>query len=206
MGCRGARHLADRWRNDPAHRVGHSRDRHHRRRGGPVSATRTVTGLTVGREYTASVWVNPDSSTGVTDLTLGVTGIGTATPVAPGTGYQQLTYEFTATATSHDLVVGYEAADDVGSLLMWDDVTVTEDAWVETTVAARARSRTVWCGRSRVGSCRTPSPTPLRRLRRRRRTRSMLRVVSTTAVIPHHTLTYGYGTASCGIHCGGEER
>jgi hypothetical protein len=104
--------------------------------GGAVSASRTVAGLTVGRAYTATVWVNPAASTGVTALTLGAAGVGASTPVPPGTGYQQLTYGFTATAASHTIVVGYTAATDVGSTLVWDDVSLTQDAWVETTVAA----------------------------------------------------------------------
>jgi large repetitive protein len=171
--------------------------------GGPVSATRTVSGLTAGRDYTASVWANPDTSTGVTDLTFGVTGIGTATPVAPGTGYQQLTYEFTATATSHELVIGYEASGDVGSLLIWDDVTVTQDAWVETTVTASTVTDAVV--RSQSG-----------RIMQNTLTDSASPVAETstytfdvagrlvTAVIPHHTLTYGYGTASCGVAAAGK--
>lgn len=82
------------------------------------------------------MWVNADTASGVSDLTLGVTGVGSATPVAPGTGYQQLSFEFRATAASHDLQVGYQATDDTGSLVVWDDVTLTQDAWVETTTAA----------------------------------------------------------------------
>jgi RHS repeat-associated protein len=165
--------------------------------GGTVAATRTVTGLTVGRQYTASVWVNADTATGVTDLTLGVTGVGASTPAAPGSGYQQLTYGFTATATSHDLVVGYTAADDTGSHLFWDDVTLTQDAWVESTVTASTVEDAVV--RSQSGRILQNTLTD---------SASALPETSTyqfdaagrltTAVIPHHTLSYGYGTASCG--------
>ncbi|MEO5535338.1 MAG: PA14 domain-containing protein [Pseudolysinimonas sp.] len=163
--------------------------------GGPVTATRTVTGLTVGRSYTASAWVNPNTSTGVTGLSLGVTGVGTSTPVAPGVGYQQLTYAFTATATSHVLTVGYTAADDVGSLLVWDDVTLTQDAWVETVTAASTVSDGVV--RSQSG-----------RIIQNTLTDSTAAAPETStytfdtagrlvqASIPHHTLTYGFGTTS----------
>lgn len=168
--------------------------------GGAVSATRTVTGLTVGREYSVSVWVNPDSSSGVTDLTLGVVGIGASAAVAPGTGYQQLTYEFTATATSHDLVIGYEAVDDAGSTLIWDDVTVVEDAWVETLVAGSTVTDQVV--RSQSGRIMQNTLTD---------TSSAAAEVSTysfdaagrlvSAVIPHHILTYGYdSTGGCGVN------
>jgi hypothetical protein len=47
-----------------------------------------------------------------------------------------LTYGFTATAASRDLVVSYTAADDAGSHVIWDDVTLIHDAWVENTVTA----------------------------------------------------------------------
>lgn len=171
--------------------------------GGAVTATRTVTGLTAGREYTASVWVNPDTSSAVADLTLGVDGVGASTPVAPGVGYQQLTYQFTAMAASHDLTVGYVAADDVGSLLVWDDVSVTEDAWLETTVAAstvqdavvrsqsgRILQNTLTDSASAAAETSTYSFDAAGRL--------------TTAVIPHHTLSYGYGTAACGNTAAGK--
>jgi RHS repeat-associated protein len=167
--------------------------------GGQVSATRTVSGLTVGREYTAVMWVNADTASGVTDLTLGITGIGASTPVAPASGWQQIAYEFTATASSHDLLAAYEAADDVGSLVVWDDVTLTQDAW-ETLVEASTVSDSV---------IRSQSGRIVRNTLTDTNPAAPATEVSTysfdaagrlvTAVIPHHTLTYGYGTAACGV-------
>lgn len=162
--------------------------------GGPVSASRAVSGLAVGREYTASVWVNADTASGVTDLTLGVTGIGASAPVAPGSGWQQLTYEFTATATSHDLVVGYAATDDVGSLVVWDDVSLLRDAWVESVastvsdVVVRSQSGRI------VQNTLTDSLSDPESEVSRYSFDAAGRL--TSAVIPHHTLTYGFGAAN----------
>jgi RHS repeat-associated protein len=167
--------------------------------GGAVTASRTVTGLTVDREYTATIWVNPDTATGVSDLTLGVAGIGTATPAAPGTGYQQLSYEFTATATSHDLQVGYQATDDTGSLLVWDDVTLTQDAWVETvpsTVSdAVVRSQS---GRIMQNTLIDSDPAAPATEVSTYSFDAAGRLVE--AVIPHHTLSYDYTSAACGVN------
>jgi RHS repeat-associated protein len=166
--------------------------------GDAVAATRTITGLTVGRAYSASVWVNADTAAGVTDFTLGVSGIGSSTPVTAGSGYQQLTYAFTATATSHDLVLSYTAADDAGSHAIWDDVTVTQDAWVESTVTASTVEDAVVRSQSGriVQNTLTDSTSALPET-------STYKFDAagrlTTAVIPHHTLSYGYGTASCGV-------
>ena len=104
--------------------------------GGAVSAVRTVDELTVGRDYTLTAWVNGDASTGVSDVTVGVAGIGTSTPATLLAGYSELTYTFTATATSHELTLQYDAADDVGSTLHWDDVSLVQDAWVQTLAEA----------------------------------------------------------------------
>ena len=169
--------------------------------GGEVTATRTVTGLTVGREYTATVWVNADTAAGVSDLTLGVTGVGTATPVAPGTGYLQLTYEFTATATSHDLQAGYQATDDTGSLLVWDDVTLTQDAWVETTTAPSTVSDQVvrsQSGRIMQNTLTDTDPAAPATEVSAYSFDAAGRLV--TAVIPHHTLSYDYTSAACGVN------
>jgi len=167
--------------------------------GATVSASRSITGLMVGREYTATVWVNGDVSTGVSDLTLGVAGIGAVTPAAVGSGFQQLTYVFTATATSHDLVVSYDAIDDVGSLLVWDDVAVSSSAWDEPVVAASTVAESVVRSQSGriVANTLTDSFSPA--------VESSMYTFDAagrlvTAVIPNHTLTYGYGTASCGAN------
>lgn len=168
--------------------------------GATVSATRMITGLMEDREYTASVWVNGDASTGVTDLTVGVTGIDASTPVAVDSGWQQLTYVFTATSTSHDLVISYVAADDAGSLLSWDDMEVSSPAWDEpivelsTVVDSVIRSQSGRILRNVLTDSATPPVTETSTYTYDAAGR--LKV----AVIPGHTLTYGYGTAVCGAN------
>jgi RHS repeat-associated protein len=163
--------------------------------GGPVSATRNLSGLTEGRDYTASAWVNTDTASTVSDLTLAVPGVGASTPVASAPGWQQLSYEFTATAASHNLQVGYVAADDVGSVVLWDDVTLTEDAWVES-LPTTVRDQVVRSQSGRIIQNTLTDTDPS----------APATEVSTysfdaagrlvTAMIPHHTLTYGYGPAN----------
>ena len=91
----------------------------------PAVATRTVTGLTVGRTYTLEAWVS-----GAGDATMGVAGVGDSAPVTAG-AWALLSYPFTATATSHDLQVTVSALTEDATLLI-DDVTLTEDSWIET--------------------------------------------------------------------------
>ena len=91
----------------------------------PAVATRTMTGLTVGRSYTLQAWVS-----GAGDASLGITGVGDTAPVAAG-AWALISYPFTATATSHDLQVTATAVSEDAALLI-DDVTLTEDAWSET--------------------------------------------------------------------------
>jgi RHS repeat-associated protein len=168
--------------------------------GGDVSATRTITGLTAGRTYTVSAWVNADTAVGVTDVTIGVDGIGGSTPAATPSGWSEVTYPFTATATSHDLTLGYTSVDDVGSTVFWDDITLTRDAWEETVVAASTVTDQVV--RSQSGrilqNILTDSASPAAE------TSSYTfdaagRLV--TAVIPHHTLSYAYAsTGGCGAN------
>jgi len=43
---------------------------------------------------------------------------------------------FTATATSHELTLQHDAVDDVGSMVHWDDVSLVQDAWVQTLAEA----------------------------------------------------------------------
>jgi RHS repeat-associated protein len=101
-------------------------------------ATRTLTGLTIGRDYTFEAWLaSTEDSSVVTSTSIGVAGIGDSTPVTADpavsgvVSWAKSTYTFTATATSHDLQVTTSAPTDDASVLI-DDITVTEDAWVET--------------------------------------------------------------------------
>jgi hypothetical protein len=74
---------------------------------GQAEVTRTVTGLTIGAPYTLTAWLSEQNARGPVGK-VGVLGIGYGTPVTlTGGGYYQLSYTFTATATSHALLVGY---------------------------------------------------------------------------------------------------
>ena len=106
---------------------------------GATAATlsRTVSGLMVGRSYTLAAWVaSADDSATVIDTTVGVTGVGmsTAAVADPAVGgvvsWAHNTYTFTATATSHELVISASAATGGASILV-DDITLVEDAWTE---------------------------------------------------------------------------
>ena len=165
---------------------------------GPVVATRTFTGLTVNRSYTVDGWVNNASNNTVTNATIGVTGIGAAAPITPGVGYEHLTYTFVATSTSHDVTLSYDAPAGVSeSTVWWDDITVKKDAWSETIAVQDSVVRSQ-SGRivqntltdNGVAETSTYSFDAAGRL--------------VTAAIPRHTLTYGYGTASCGNAAAGK--
>jgi large repetitive protein len=170
--------------------------------------SRTITGLTVGRSYTVEAWLATDrTSTTSVSTQLGVTGIGDSTAVvaAPAVGstvtWAKSTYVFTATATSLTVRVQGTAATGNASVLV-DDVTVTQDAWVQQvpagTAAQAAVSDTVI--RSQSG-----------RILANALTDGAIVESSTysydaagrliTAVIPRHTLTYGFAqTSTCGVN------
>ena len=106
-------------------------------------AVRTVTGLTVGRVYTLTAWAGRSNSG--KSATVGVTGMGTSAVVNGWVNntfsWKKCTYTFTATATSHELVlngtyVGTGAAVGGVSPDYWDDVSLT---WEVPEVDNRAR-------------------------------------------------------------------
>jgi len=94
--------------------------------------TKTLTGLTVGRTYRWSMWVNvmyfgypPYYSTD--RVKIGVTGIGATAYAATTTTWTEIAYTFTATATTHLLVItGDETdADATSSAFYLDDMALT---------------------------------------------------------------------------------
>lgn len=93
-----------------------------------IYAKRTVTGLTPGRSYTFRAWGAPWSDNEAT-LMLRVTGVGTGVPsyTEPvARSYTEVTYTFTATSTSHELVLDNNSGlQDV----VWDDISLTRDAY-----------------------------------------------------------------------------
>lgn len=94
---------------------------------------------------------------------------GASAPAAPGTGYQQLSYTFTATETSHPFKLTYLAAADAGSGVQWDDVSLTQDQWVQTTPATSVTEQTL---RSQSGRIVQNTLTDVRLRRRFRSTSS----------------------------------
>ena len=92
----------------------------------------TLTGLTVGRSYTASAWVNATATTGLADIGIGVDGIGESPSATyPGTGYQQVAYTFTATATSHTIYFGVNNSTTTSGNLYWDDIYLVQNTYTD---------------------------------------------------------------------------
>lgn len=92
----------------------------------------TLTGLTVGRSYTASAWVNATSTTGLADIGIGVDGVGESPAAAyPGSGYQQVSYTFNATATSHTVYFGVNYSTTTSGNLYWDDVSLVQNSYTD---------------------------------------------------------------------------
>lgn len=92
-----------------------------------TATSRTITGLVIGRDYTVSALAVAVIAGGTGSI--GVTGEGASTPVNLTTSAQvALTYNFTATATSH--VVTLTMTRFPG---WWDNITLTRDAYTEVT-------------------------------------------------------------------------
>jgi RHS repeat-associated protein len=172
--------------------------------------SRPVTGLTVGRSYTFEAWLATTRDPSSTDnYAIGVVGIGdtafaAAVPQASGTvSWAKYSYTFTATAASHTLRVQAYSTGIAGTAqLLADDVTLVQDAWVETTAAHELTQPGVTDSviRSQTG-----------RILRNTLTDGTTMETSTysydaagrlvTAVIPRHTLTYSFaGTGGCGTN------
>ena len=154
----------------------------------PVTATRTVTGLTIGQTYTLSAWVNNAHGNAIENATIGVAGIGTAAPVTPTPGYAKSAYAFTATATSQDLTLSYDAPDgEAESNVWWDDTTLTEDAWTEHPAASTVADPVT---RSQSGRIIANTLTDGALLLSPSTHRFDAAGRPITATIPRHTLTY----------------
>ncbi len=126
----------------------------------------------------------------------------TGAPASGGTAtWATSSYTFTATATSHTL--GLQSSSPTGNArVLIDDVTLTQDAWVETTPASTVSQPSVTDSvvRSQSG-----------RIIQNILTDGAATEVSSytydaagrlvQAVIPRHTLTYGFaGTGGCGVN------
>lgn|GEM_PF-4665325 len=95
---------------------------------------RTITGLTIGVEYTISGYANGGGS-GPVPIVIGVTGVGVGTGPgsAPG-AFELRSYTFTATATSHEVYLKHSFGTawwTSGDAVWWDDLTITQSAWTD---------------------------------------------------------------------------
>ncbi|WP_433586363.1 carbohydrate binding domain-containing protein [Microbacterium hydrocarbonoxydans] len=99
---------------------------------GLATATKSITTV-VGGVYTVSVWARAWTGATVTGASVGVVGIGNSTPVTLGTsGLAQLTYTFTATASTHSLILSATTAGTgTAQSAVWDYVTVTRQPWID---------------------------------------------------------------------------
>jgi RHS repeat-associated protein len=98
-----------------------------------VGMNEILTDLSPGREYTLSAWVDASSSTGLTNIVIGATDIGQSSS-ATTSGWQQISYTFTATDTIQDWYFGNDSSTPSSGPVYWDDVTVTAEEWVEENV------------------------------------------------------------------------
>ena len=101
---------------------------------GNVTASRTFSGLTVGRSYTFSAEVQSAAS-GTNSVKIVVTGVGESAPVnmpgSPSWPWVPISYTFTAEATSHTVVITGMLATGGFQSYYIDEVTLTQDAWTE---------------------------------------------------------------------------
>ncbi len=95
-----------------------------------VGESDVVGGLTIGRSYTVSAWVNPeDSGAYIWDIAIGVNGIGQSSSATAGQGWQFVSYSFTATSTEHEVDFGYNGAESDMDPVYWDDVILLQDEY-----------------------------------------------------------------------------
>jgi len=165
-----------------------------------VLASRTITGLTVGRNYTITGWVNNAQIGDSQRITVAGSTPPTYTPLTANT-WTQLTAAFTATTAT--VVIGIQDATAwaSSSSALIDDVSLTQDAWTETiAVGTSVADQVVRSQSGRIlkdtltDSTAAVAPTP-----------STYAYDATgrliTATIPGHTLTYAFAaTNTCGAN------
>lgn len=163
-----------------------------------VGTDNTVSGLSVGRSYTVSAWVDASATTGLWGIGLGVDGIGESpSATSPGAGYQQVSYTFIATATSHTFYLGANGSTTTSGPLYWDDVSLVQDAWTGTTSATTVSDAVI---RSQSGRILQNTLTDGATVETSKYTYDAAgRLVQ--AVIPRHTLSYAFaGSGGCGAN------
>lgn len=96
-----------------------------------LSASRAFSALTPGRSYTARAWAAcAPLSSGTKTSFLSVTGLSSGATVSTtdNPAWQEVTYTFLATSTSHVLVLNHTNTTSGAYIAYWDDITLTEDA------------------------------------------------------------------------------
>jgi RHS repeat-associated protein len=172
-----------------------------------VGATRTVTDLTVGHEYTFTAWVNNADGNTVTDVTPGVAGMSAGTPVSVASpGYVVVSYPFTATAASHDLTLSFDApAASAGSGVWVDDVVLTEEEWSAAGTPSVVSDVVVRSQSGRIFQNTLTDDGVAETWGYDFDTAGRLEAADLDAATPayDHSLDYGCGTAACGVATAG---
>lgn len=97
-----------------------------------AGVVQSVSGLTVGRMYRFDAWADVSATTGLSDVVVGVEGLGqSGSAVIPGSGYQEISFTFTAFATTHNTYLGYNNGTSTSGPVYWDDLSVVEESWTD---------------------------------------------------------------------------
>jgi len=160
--------------------------------------SRAVTGLTVGRSYTVTGWVNTGTAAGELERLTTAGGTAPAYTPVPASTWTQLNYSFTATATSATV----QLQDGTGAaqpyVILVDDVSVSQDAWVEHLSSSTVADVVIHSQSGRVlRDTLTDSASTTDTSTYSYDTAARL----ATAVIPGHTLSYAFAsTGGCGTN------
>jgi len=167
-----------------------------------IVASRALTGLTVGRSYSVTGWVNAGAAANELErLTIAGASAPAYTIVAAAT-WTQLTYSFTATSASATLQLQDGTGAASGYLLLADDVSVSQDAWTEHVSGPTINDAVVRSQSGRIvqdtlsdSTSATPSSSVYSFDAAGRLTSDVMRDGSTTT----HTLTYEFAASGgCG--------
>jgi hypothetical protein len=93
-----------------------------------ATLTKTVTGLTVGVTYTVTAWCNSNGVAGLTAASVGISGIAQGSSVTRSAAWQQVSYTFTATATSHVVLLQWTTTTGAKTMF-WDDVALFQSSY-----------------------------------------------------------------------------
>jgi hypothetical protein len=97
-----------------------------------VGMSEEAAGLTIGRSYTLSGWVDASATSGLSDIEIGAYGVGYSSG-ASTSGWQLVDYTFTATSSTQWWSFGHNSASPTSGPVYWDDVTLTQDAYLDGT-------------------------------------------------------------------------